>query len=84
MTPDGSSGLRILAAPKEDADEGFSASRLLRGQLPSVLPQQPAHTGCQNGIVPGVCMLESFGVSKRHPDSNFKRQERTFMSWAVL
>lgn len=31
-----------------------------------------------------VFMLEPFGVSKRHPDSNFKRQERAFMSWAVL
>lgn len=54
VTPDGSSGLRILAAPREDAGEDFSASRLPRGQLPSVLPQQPAHMGCQNGLYAGV------------------------------
>lgn len=66
VTPDGSSGLRIPAvfpALSEDAGEGFSASRIFRGQLPSVLSCAGAHSAsCPYGLSKYNCAEYLYAV----------------------
>lgn len=86
VTPDGSSGLRIPAAPSQEEGErsrgrlseaGYPPPSLRWGSL-SIL--HPALMGCQNITAQSSYALELFRVSKRHLDPNNSRQKRKSMS----